>query len=103
MQTETRKLKDLLSIGPAMLEDLEFLGIHSDPDSSGLRSANGSPRSGRRQKVSHPSRDARPGTPPWGGAEWNPRNPPSEISEARVAADSVKPGVERSGTPGTRR
>jgi len=29
MQTETRKLKDLLSIGPAMLEDLELLGIRS--------------------------------------------------------------------------
>lgn len=29
MQTETRQLKDLLSIGPAMLEDLELLGIHS--------------------------------------------------------------------------
>jgi len=29
MQTETRHLKDLLSIGPAMLEDLELLGIHS--------------------------------------------------------------------------
>jgi len=29
MQTETRKLKDLVSIGPAMLEDLELLGIQS--------------------------------------------------------------------------
>ena|SRR6185436_6674587 len=27
----------------------------------------------RQRKVSHPSRAARPGTPPWGGAEWNPR------------------------------
>ncbi len=29
MQTETRQLKDLVSIGPAMLKDLEQLGIHS--------------------------------------------------------------------------
>jgi len=29
MQTETRQLKDLVSIGPAMLEDFELLGIHS--------------------------------------------------------------------------
>jgi hypothetical protein len=27
--TETRQLKDLISIGPAMLEDFELLGIHS--------------------------------------------------------------------------
>ena len=29
MQTESRKLKDLVSIGPATLEDLELLGIQS--------------------------------------------------------------------------
>ena len=29
MQTETRQLKDLVSIGPAMLEDFELLGISS--------------------------------------------------------------------------
>jgi hypothetical protein len=29
MQTETRRLKDLVSIGPAMLEDFELLGVHS--------------------------------------------------------------------------
>jgi hypothetical protein len=29
MQTEKRKLKDLVSIGPAMLEDLELLGIQN--------------------------------------------------------------------------
>jgi len=29
MQTETRQLKDLVSVGPAMLEDFELLGIHS--------------------------------------------------------------------------
>ena len=29
MQTETRQLKDLVSIGPAMLEDFELLGVHS--------------------------------------------------------------------------
>jgi len=29
MRTETRELKDLVSIGPAMLEDFELLGIHS--------------------------------------------------------------------------
>jgi nucleotidyltransferase/DNA polymerase involved in DNA repair len=29
MQTETRKLKDLISIGPAMLEDLGLLGIQT--------------------------------------------------------------------------
>ena len=29
MQTETRQLKDLVSIGPAMLEDFELLGIRS--------------------------------------------------------------------------
>jgi hypothetical protein len=29
MQTETRKLKDLVSIGPAMLEDLGLLGIQT--------------------------------------------------------------------------
>ena len=29
MKTETRRLKDLVSIGPAMLEDFELLGIHS--------------------------------------------------------------------------
>jgi hypothetical protein len=29
MQTEIRKLKDLVSIGPAMLEDLELLGIQN--------------------------------------------------------------------------
>ena len=29
MHTETRQLKDLGSIGPAMLEDFELLGIHS--------------------------------------------------------------------------
>jgi hypothetical protein len=33
-----------------------------------------SPRSGRQHKVSHPSRAARLGTPPWGGAKRNPRN-----------------------------
>ncbi len=27
----------------------------------------------RQRKVSHPSRDARPGIPPWGGAKRNPR------------------------------
>jgi len=29
VRTETRQLKDLVSIGPAMLEDFELLGIHS--------------------------------------------------------------------------
>ncbi|HZI49029.1 MAG TPA: helix-hairpin-helix domain-containing protein, partial [Pyrinomonadaceae bacterium] len=29
MRTETRQLKDLVSIGPAMLEDFELLGIHT--------------------------------------------------------------------------
>ena len=29
MATETRELKDLVSIGPAMLEDFDLLGIHS--------------------------------------------------------------------------
>jgi hypothetical protein len=29
MRTETRQLKDLVSIGPAMLEDFELLGIHN--------------------------------------------------------------------------
>ncbi len=29
MPTETRQLKDLVSIGPAMLEDFELLGVHS--------------------------------------------------------------------------
>ena len=29
MQTETRQLKDLVSIGPAMLADFELLGVHS--------------------------------------------------------------------------
>jgi len=29
MRAETRQLKDLVSIGPAMLEDFESLGIHS--------------------------------------------------------------------------
>ena len=29
MTTETRQLKDLVSIGPAMLEDFELLGVHS--------------------------------------------------------------------------
>jgi hypothetical protein len=29
MLIETRRLKDLVSIGPAMLEDFELLGIHS--------------------------------------------------------------------------
>ena len=29
MQTETRQLKELVSIGPAMLEDFELLGIQS--------------------------------------------------------------------------
>ena len=29
MRAETRQLKDLVSIGPAMLEDFELLGIHS--------------------------------------------------------------------------
>ena len=29
MHVETRQLKDLVSIGPAMLEDFELLGIHS--------------------------------------------------------------------------
>src|SRR5438067_2888063 len=29
MQTETRQLQDLVSIGPAMLEDFELLRIHS--------------------------------------------------------------------------
>ena len=29
MQSETRQLKDLVSIGPAMLEDFELLGIRS--------------------------------------------------------------------------
>ena len=28
MQSETRQLRDLVSIGPAMLNDLELLGIH---------------------------------------------------------------------------
>ena len=31
MQTETRQLQDLVSIGPAMLRDLELLGIRSVP------------------------------------------------------------------------
>src|SRR2546421_7126476 len=31
------------------------------------------PRSGWKHKVSHPSRAARLGTPPWGGAKRNPR------------------------------
>ena len=29
MQRETRELKDLVSIGPAMLEDFELLGVRS--------------------------------------------------------------------------
>src|SRR5262245_12108235 len=29
MQTETRQLKDLVSVGPAMLEDFNLLGVHS--------------------------------------------------------------------------
>jgi hypothetical protein len=29
MQTEDRRLKDLVSIGPATLKDFELLGIHS--------------------------------------------------------------------------
>jgi nucleotidyltransferase/DNA polymerase involved in DNA repair len=29
VRTETRQLKDLVSIGPAMLEDFELLGIHT--------------------------------------------------------------------------
>lgn len=29
MEIKTRQLKDLVSIGPAMLEDFELLGIHS--------------------------------------------------------------------------
>jgi len=29
MQNETRQLKDLVSIGPAMLDDFDLLGIHS--------------------------------------------------------------------------
>ena len=29
MQTEARQLKDLVSVGPAMLEDFELLGIHT--------------------------------------------------------------------------
>ena len=29
MQSETRQLKDLVSIGPAMLDDFDLLGIHS--------------------------------------------------------------------------
>jgi len=29
MRTETRQIKDLVSIGPAMLEDFEVLGINS--------------------------------------------------------------------------
>ena len=29
MKTETRRLKDLFSVGPAMLHDFELLGIHS--------------------------------------------------------------------------
>jgi len=29
MQKETRQLKDLVSIGPAMLEDFDLLGVHS--------------------------------------------------------------------------
>jgi hypothetical protein len=33
-----------------------------------------SPRSGRQHKVFHPSRDARLGTPAWGGPKRNPRN-----------------------------
>ena len=47
-----------------------------------------SPRSGRQHKVSHPSRDARLGTPPWGEAKRNPRNRVDEIIKARGAADS---------------
>jgi nucleotidyltransferase/DNA polymerase involved in DNA repair len=31
MKTENRKLKDLISIGPAMLRDFELLGIRSVP------------------------------------------------------------------------
>ena len=29
MQTETRRLKDLASVGPAMLEDFELLGVQT--------------------------------------------------------------------------
>jgi len=29
MQTETRQLKDLVSVGPAMLEDFELLGVQT--------------------------------------------------------------------------
>ena len=29
MQTETRQLRDLVSVGPAMLEDFELLGVRS--------------------------------------------------------------------------
>ena len=29
MQTDTRQLKDLVSVGPAMLEDLELLGVQT--------------------------------------------------------------------------
>ena len=29
MQTDTRQLKDLVSVGPAMLEDFELLGVQS--------------------------------------------------------------------------
>jgi nucleotidyltransferase/DNA polymerase involved in DNA repair len=29
MQTETRQLKDLVSVGPAMLEDFELLGVRT--------------------------------------------------------------------------
>lgn len=29
MQTDTRQLKDLVSIGPAMLEDFELLGVQT--------------------------------------------------------------------------
>jgi hypothetical protein len=32
MQTEKRQLKDLVSIGPAMMRDLELLGIRSVSD-----------------------------------------------------------------------
>ena len=40
------------------------------------------------KKIWESSRDARLGTPAWGGAQRNPRNPPLKISEARGAADS---------------
>lgn len=32
MATDTRQLRDLFSVGPAMLRDFQILGVHSVPD-----------------------------------------------------------------------